>query len=71
MIRKVDQPTDWVNSLVLIEKPKSKKLRICLDLRPLNTAICQEHFQLPTIEEITTRLMGARIFSKLDANHRY
>ena len=67
----MDQPTDWVNSLVVIEKPKTKKLRICLDPRPLNAAICREHFQLLTIEDITTRLTGARIFSKLDANHGY
>ena len=71
VIRKVDQPTEWVNSLVVIEKPKSKKQRICLDSRPLNTAICREHFQLPTLEDITTRLIGARVFSKLDANHGY
>ena len=71
VIRKVDEPTEWVNSLVVIEKPKSKKLRICLDPRPLNTAIYREHFQLPTLEDITTRLTGARVFSKLDANHGY
>ena len=71
VIQKVDQPNEWVNSLVVIEKPKSKKLRICLDPRPLNTAICREHFQLPTLEDITTRLMGARVFSKLDTNHGY
>ena len=58
-------------SLVVIEKPKSKKLPICLDPRPLNTAICREHFQLPTLEDITTRLTGAHVFSKLDANHGY
>ena len=71
MIRKVDGPTEWVNSLVVIEKPKSKKLRIYLDPRPLNTAIYHKHFQLPTLEDITTKLTGARVFSKLDANHGY
>ena len=71
VIKKVDEPTDWVNSLVVFEKPKSKKLRICLDPRPLNKAIRREHFQLPTLEDITTWLSGARIFSKLDANHGY
>ena len=30
------------------------KLRICLDPRPLNNAIRREHFQLPTLEDITT-----------------
>ena len=71
VIRKVDEPTDWVNSLVVIEKPTSKKLRVCLDPRPLNNAIRREHFQLPTLEDITTRLSGARVFTKLDANHGY
>ena len=71
VIRKVDKPTEWVNSLVVVEKPKSKKLRVCLDPRPLNKAIRREHFHLPTLEDITTRLTGACIFSKLDANHGY
>ena len=71
VIRKVNEPTEWVNSLVVIEKPKSKQLHICLDPRPLNTAICREHFQLLTLEGITTRLTGARIFSKLDTGHGY
>ena len=71
MIRKVDKPTDWVNSLVVFEKPKSNKLCICLDPRPLNKAIRQEHFSLPTLEDITTQLSGACVFSRLDANHGY
>jgi hypothetical protein len=71
VIRKVEEPTDWVSSMVVVEKPKSKKLRICLDPQMLNRAIKREHFQLPTIEDITTRLAGAQIFTKLDANHSY
>ena len=43
-----------MNSLVVVEKPKSSKLRICLDPRHLNKAIQGEHFQLPTLEDITT-----------------
>ena len=70
VIRKVDEPTDWVSSMVIVEKP-NKTLRICLDLRNLNTAVKQENFQLPTIEEITSRMSGAKVFSKLDANHCY
>ena len=70
VIRKVDEPTDWVNSMVIVDKP-NKKLRICLDPRNLNTAIKREHFQLPTIEEITSRLTGAKVFSKLDGKNSY
>jgi hypothetical protein len=43
----------------------------CLDPRPFNEANKREHFKMPTIEEITTRVAGARVFSKLDANHGY
>ena len=71
VVEKVECPTQWVNSAVIIEKPDSEKLRICLDPRPLNEAIQREHFKMPTIEEITTRVAGAKVFSKLDANHGY
>ncbi|XP_060073561.1 uncharacterized protein K02A2.6-like [Ylistrum balloti] len=71
VVRKVDEPTDWVSSIVLVEKPKSGKLRVCLDPRNLNKAIKREHFELPTIEDITTRMSGAKIFTKLDANSGY
>ena len=71
VIQRADEPTEWVNFLVVIEKPNSQKIRICLDPRPLNKAIQKEHFQLPTIENITSRLTGAKVFSKLDANCGY
>ena len=67
VIEKVDHPTAWVNSLVIVEK-KRGGLRICLDPRDLNKAIQREHYQLPTIEEIAGRLSGNTIFSVLDAN---
>jgi hypothetical protein len=42
---------------------KPNKLRICIDPRDLNRAICREHYQLPTVEEVTTRLAGAKKFT--------
>ena len=44
-----------------------------MDPRFLNKAIRREHYQLPTLEDIATRLFGAKCFSKLhvDANHGY
>ena len=38
VINKVTTPTDWVNSLVVVEK-ENGKLRICLDPKDLNAAI--------------------------------
>ncbi len=69
VIRNVDSPTDWVNSTVIVEKPNTGKLRICLNPKYLNQAIKREHFHLPTVEEIASRLSGASVFSKLNATH--
>ena len=72
VIAKVNQPTKWVNSRVAAEKKNSNRLRICIDPQNLNAAIQREqNCQLPTIEEITCRLAGAKYFSKVDANSGY
>ena len=70
IIVKVEEPTEWVNSLVIVEKPNGD-LRLCLDPRELNKVLKREHFQLPTFEEISTRIAGAEYYTKLDANKGY
>ncbi|XP_006811648.1 uncharacterized protein LOC100366641 [Saccoglossus kowalevskii] len=70
IITKVNQPTDWVNSLVIREK-ENGRLRLCLDPKDLNTAIKWEHHPTPTLEDITHKLTGAKLFSKLDARNGY
>ena len=67
----VDEPTEWVNSMVTVEKPNSNKLRICLYPKDLNVGIQREHFELSTVEEITACMAGAKVFSKIDLNHGY
>ena len=69
MIKKQEEPTDWVNSMVIVQTPK--KLRICLDPRDLNKAIKREHFPMKTIEEVVQNMPGAKVFSKLDATSGY
>jgi hypothetical protein len=66
IIKPVTDPTARVNSMVVNEK-RSGKLRICIDPRDLNKALLREHYQLPTQEEITSRLAGAKYFNMLDA----
>ena len=53
VIKKIDQPTDWIHNLVIVKK-KDKCLRLCLDPRELSVAIKREHFQLPTLDEGTS-----------------
>ena len=67
VIFKVDEPTDFVNSIVLVRKP-DKSIRICIDPTDLNRAIKRHHHPLPTIESITARMPHAEIFSVLDAH---
>ena len=76
IFERVDQPTDWVSSMIVVSKPSTEaegetKLRICLDPRDLNLAIKREHFPMPTIEEIATRLNGAKLFCVFDASNGF
>ena len=71
IIQKVTEPTEWVNALVAVEKPKTGKLRVCLDPRALNKAIQRPHYPLPTLDDVTPRLAGAQYFSVLDARSGY
>ncbi|KAL8608308.1 hypothetical protein ACOMHN_042175 [Nucella lapillus] len=70
VITKVTEPTEWVNSLVIVEKSNGK-LRICLDPKDLNTAIRRPHYPSSTLEDALAKLRGAKYFSKLDAQYGY
>ena len=70
VIAPVTQPTQWVSSMVAVPK-QDVKMCICLDPRELNMAIRREHCPLPTIEEIATRLYGAKLFTVLDAQNGF
>ena len=70
IITPVTQPTPWISSLVVVPK-KDGRLRLCLDPQDLNKAIKREHYPLPTIEEIATRLHGAKLFTILDVRHGF
>ena len=70
VIDKVSTPTDWANSLVVVEK-ENGKLRICLDPRDLNAAIKRPHYPMPILEDALAKLTSAKYFSKLDASSGY
>ena len=67
---KVDEPTDWVHNLVIVEK-KNGSLRLCLDPRHLNQVIKREHYKIPTIQDIASDLRGKTVFSTLDLKDGY
>ena len=70
VVVKVDQPTNWVKNLVIVEK-KNGSLRLCLDPRDLNKAIKHEHYKIPTMQEVASEFAGKTVFSTLDSKDGY
>ena len=71
VIVKQNEPTPWVNSMVVVAKKNSDKVRICLDPKHLNDAICRSHYPMKTVEEVVAKMPAAKFFSTLDANCGY
>ena len=57
IISKANKLTDWVQSLVIVEKPNGS-LRLCLDPRDLNRVIKREHHLTPSAKDIIIVLEG-------------
>ena len=67
VITKVNQPTEWCSSMVVVPKANGK-IRICVDLSKLNESVKRERHPLPAVDQTLAQLAGARLFTKLDAN---
>ena len=70
VIVKVTEPTSWCSPMVPVPKPSSG-VRICVNLKRLNTAVKRECYVLPTIDDILYKLRGSTVFSSLDAASGY
>ena len=65
IIRKIDEPTEWVHDIVILEKPNGD-VRLCLNPIPLNKYLRREHHAIPTLEELTSVLNGKEYYSVVD-----
>ena len=63
----VMEPIDWVSSLAYSWKADGD-LRICLNPTHLNTAVRQDHYRTPMLEEITHELASSTKFTKVDGS---
>ena len=70
IIEPVTETTEWVNSLVILEK-KSGDLRVCINPRSLNQGIQREHYPMRTVEDVAVCLAGKKVFSVLDAGQAF
>ena len=65
-----DSPAQWVSPIVAVPK-KDDSVRLCVDMRMPNKAIKRVRYPIPTLNEISIELNGARFFSKLDLTQAY
>ena len=66
VIRSVTEPTDWCAAVVAVIK-NTGVMRICVDLKQLNTVVRREHHMLPWLEEVAPKLAESKVFSTPDA----
>ena len=70
IITLVKKFTEWVNSIVTVEKPDGS-LRICLDPSDLNKALERDQYHMKTLDEISSELHDTTLFTLVDAAHRF
>ena len=69
-VQPADEPAPWVSAPCLVPKPDGS-IRITLDARNINKAIQANNTPIPRMEEIKSKLKGAKYFSKMDLKSAY
>ena len=70
VIVKEDGPTEWVNPIIVVNKPNGR-VRICMNPQRLNQALKREYYQIPTVEDIASNMPSTSYYSKLDASNGF
>ena len=64
VIEKVES-SPWISNIVTARK-KDGTVRLCINMTSANQALVPERHPLPTMEELTAKVAGCTVFSKLD-----
>lgn len=70
IIERVNEASEWVSPM-LVKRKSQTEVRIIVDLREANKAIVREVHPLPTLEQITKKIGGSKIFTKLDIRQAF
>ena len=70
IIAKVDDPADWISSMVVTTK-RNGKVRLCIDPKALSNALKRNHYPLQSIEDVLPLLSDAKLFTVLDARNGF
>ena len=57
-----------IYSTVEGEERETHKVRICVDITKLNESVMREKHDIPSVDQTLGRLVGANVFTMLDAN---
>ena len=83
VLEKVTEPTEWVNSFVIVEKvidssnahsPNhviKKSICLCIDPKDLNEALEREPYYSRTIDGLISMFVGAKVFTIVDMDKGY
>ena len=83
VLEKVTEPTEWVNSFVIVEKvidssnahsPNhviKKSIRLCIDPKDLNKALEREPYYSRSIDELISMFAGAKVLTIVDMDKGY
>ena len=83
VLEKVTEPTEWVNSFVIVEKvidssnahsPNhsiKKSIHLCIDPKDLNEALEREPYYSRSIDELISMFAGAKVFTIVDMDKGY
>ena len=83
VLEKVTEPTEWVNSFVIVEKvidssnahsPNhviKKSIRLCIDSKDLNEVLEREPYYSRTIDELISMFAEAKVFTIVDMDKGY
>ena len=67
IIEKVTEPTDWVSTPTIVNKPSAKNgIRLCIDSKPLNTALKCSEYPIPTVDHLLIEINDAKVFTLAD-----
>ncbi|XP_055527135.1 uncharacterized protein K02A2.6-like [Wyeomyia smithii] len=70
IIEKVTTAPEWISGMSAVPKGRDD-FRLVVNMRAPNKAIKREYFRMPMLNEMKSKLHGAKYFSKLDLSSAY
>ena len=70
IIEYIQRRQEWASNLVATPK-SSRRIRLCLDAREVNSCIQRETYPIPTLDSIIDNMTRATFFIKMDMKEGY